>query len=355
MFKQHLPLYFIALCLLMSVGAISLPPSLNKTLNSYLEEKGFEGAALIAKDGQILLKKGYGFANREHQILNTPETVFRIASLTKQITAMAILRLEEEKLLHLQDPISKYLPDYPQGEKITIHHLLSHSSGIANITDLPNLAELQRHPLKPKELMSLFNEIPLKFTPGTSCEYSNSGYIVLGAIIELITGQSYGDYIEGHILAPLKMHSTCQESTRLIPRKASGYVKKDEQIEHASFLDMSFTHASGDLVSTVEDLYCLSLELKKPKYKAMLTLHAENSENLIAYGYGMRIGPQNKGMEGCLPSIRGHFGGIEGFAAASIYYPDEDLTIILLSNIENMPVRAFHKDLSNLVLSSWRR
>lgn len=358
MLTKHLFLYLSAIFLLGALGAYLIPPTTVKTLDSYLEEKGFEGAVLIAKEGKILLSKGYGLANREHNIPNTPQTIFRIGSLTKQITAIAILQLEQQGLLNLNAPISKFLPNYPlpQGDLITIHHLLSHTSGVAEITDFPNLEEIQRHPSTPRQVIAYFSALPLLFTPGTDCKYSNSGFIVLGAILESVTGQGYSQYVKENIFAPLGMDSTTLEtSTLIIPNKASGYLKDT----HARYLDMSFPHGSGALVSTVEDLYRFRLGLNTlltPKNRdALFTVHGANPENSIAYGYGFRIGPQNKGMERCLPSIVGHFGAIEGFNAASVYYPDHDLTIILLSNVENTPVREFHKDLAFLVLSSWRR
>jgi CubicO group peptidase (beta-lactamase class C family) len=358
MFTKPLFLCISAVCLLMVVlGAFLTLPGAAKNLDSYLKDKGFEGAALIAKGGEILLKKGYGLANREHNVPNLPKTVFRIASLTKQITAIAILQLEQQGLLDLHDPISKFLPDYPepQGNLITIHHLLSHTSGVAEITDFPNLAEIQRRPSTPKQVIAYFSALPLLFAPGTDCKYSNSGYIILGAVLESITGQVYSYYVKEHIFTPLGMDSSDMETSSLIiANKASGYVQE----AHARYLDMSFPHASGALVSTVEDLHCLRLGLgsllNQKNREALFTVHGVNPENSLAYGYGCRVGPQNKGMEGCPESIVGHFGGIEGFSAASVYYPDHDLTIILLSNVENMPVREFHKDLAHFILSSWR-
>lgn len=354
-------LKFVVLCGLALIGGfLAFKPSLSQQIDHYLEENGFSGTALIAKEGKILHKRGYGLANREHGIINTPDTVYRIASLTKQISAIAIMQLAEKNKLDLHDTISKFLPEYPlpQGAQITIHHLLSHSSGIPSILEFPNLAEIQRHPATPQETMRHFSSLPLKFAPGTDCEYSDSGYIVLGAIIEAASKQAYADYIQENIFAPLGMNSSFYESNRLIPRRASGYVQKEGEFRHADYIDMSFPHGSGALTSTVEDLYRLGLGLKtllsQESRDSLFKVQAANQAGTITYGYGFRIGPKNTGMEGCRSSIIGHFGGIEGFAAASIYYPDTDITIILLSNVEKMPVKSFHKELAQLISSYWR-
>ena len=331
-------------------------------MDTYLKENQFQGSVLIAKEGEILFSKGYGYANEEFKIENSVETVFRIGSITKQLTAVAILQLQEKGMLSVQDPIAKYLPGYPQGDKITIHHLLSHSSGISSITDFPNLLQMQRDATYPQKTIEHFKNLHLKFSPGTDCEYSDSGYIILGAIIEAVAKQSYEGYLQENILIPLGMNSTYYEhNASVIPNRASGYVKNEQGVtQHAPYVDMSFPHASGALSSTVKDLFVFyqalkgEALLKKESRESLYKIQASNANRKIAYGYGFRIGPQNRGMEDCRSSIVGHFGTIDGFEAALIRYLDDELIIILLSNREKTDVRSFHKDLARLVQSHWR-
>lgn len=335
--------------------------SLNQEIDSYLKEKQFQGSALIAHKGKILFEKSYGLANAEHQIPNTPQTVFRIGSITKLFTAVVILQLQEQGLLKVSDTIAKYIPDYPQGDRISIHHLLSHTSGIASITRLPNLLEIQRQATTPLKAMDHFKDLPLKFTPGTDTESSDSNYIILGAIIENVTQKPYEEVLKENILIPLHMTSTYYEYNHyVIPHRASGYQYQEGKLSRAPFIDMSLPHAAGALSSTVEDLYRLDQALKGTSFiskeirDALFTIHGSNATNKLASGYGFRIGPLNRGMEGCEASIAGHFATIDGFEGAMITYQKDDLTIILLSNVEKSDLRSFHKEIASLIRASWR-
>jgi CubicO group peptidase (beta-lactamase class C family) len=341
----------------------TLTTALNLEIDLFLKNSNFQGSILIAKDGNILFKKGYGLSNHEHNIHNTTDTIFRIGSITKLFTAIAIMQLQEAGKLNVNDPISKYLPSYPlHGERITIHHLLSHTSGIPSLTELPNIQEIQRHPSLPQQTLNHFQNLPLHFRPGTDCEYSDSGYIVLGAIIEAITKKSYAEYLQDQIFHPLKMNSTYFDYNHLvILHHATGYTKNEKgELSHPPYIDMSFPHASGALASTVEDLYLLDRGLKngtllkKESIAAIFAIQGINRNRRIAYGYGLRIGPENKGMEECEGSIVGHFGSIEGYEAAFIRYLNSDLSIILLSNVEQTPVRSLHKSLAEIIDSRWR-
>lgn len=366
-FKKLLGLVIFTASLLLiglftaELGDTLASSSLNK-VDDLLKQNHFQGSALIAKEGKILFSKGYGFANEEYQICNSTKTVFRIGSITKQFTAIAILQLQEEGKLNLFDSIVKYLPDYPHGERITIHHLLSHTSGIPSITDFPNLQEIQRHPSTPFQVINYFKNYPLKFEPGTNCDYSDSGYIVLGAIIETITEQPYADFIKARLLKPLGMDATYYDLHRsLIPQRATGYVKNDQgQLFHANYLDMSFPHAAGSLATTVGDLYKLDRALKeaqilsKESHDLLFTIHGESQEHHITYGYGFFLGPHNSELEQADSNIVGHYGTIEGFRAASYRYLDDDLTIILLSNVENTDINALHLAIARIFRPSWR-
>lgn len=329
-------------------------PSMNQEVDSYLDEKDFQGTVLIAKEGQILFSKGYRLANAEHQIPNTPKTVFRLGSITKQFTAVAILQLQEQGKLNVKDPISKYLPDYPQGDKIKIHHLLTHTSGIPSITDFPNLSEIERQPSTPDRVMAYFKDLPLEFTPGAECKYSDSGYIVLGAVIEAVTDASYEKYVQDNFFSPLGMKATYfDHNQRVIPNRASGYgLDAKGTVVNAEFIEMSFPHGAGSLSSTVEDLYIWDRALKEDKLlskearKELFRVQAFSENHQIAYGYGLFIDDKKH--------IIGHMGSIEGFRSALYRHLDGDITLIILSNREDTNAVVLEQELYSIISSSWR-
>src|SRR6185369_11378886 len=231
---------------------------LDKLISAYAEYGKFNGSVLVAEKGEIIYKKGFGLANMEWGISNQPATKFRLGSVTKQFTAMLILQLVSENKLKLDVPISTYLPDYPKknGNIITIHHLLTHTSGIPDFTSFPNFREMMRDPYRPEEIVSLFADSVLEFTPGEKFQYSNSGYILLGYLIEKITGKSYEQVLQNKILTPLKMNNTGYDhNSTVIKNKASGYNKLGNTFQNANYVDMSIPFSAGAIYSTVEDLY----------------------------------------------------------------------------------------------------
>lgn len=334
---------------------MSQNPAMDQKVDSYLRGKNFQGAVLIAKQGKVLFSRGYGFANAEHNIPNSPKTVFRLGSITKQFTAVAILQLQEQGKLNTQDPISKYLPEYPQGKKIKIHHLLTHTAGIPSITGFPNLSEIQRHPSTPEGVIAYFANLPLEFEPGSDCKYSDSGYIVLGAIIETVSGVSYEKYIQDHFFLPLGMKATYFDHNQsMIPHRAAGYgMGTKGEMVNAEFIDMSFPHGAGSLASTVEDLYRWDRALMENKLlskestEKLFQMQAFSEKNQIKYGYGFFVDSEKHTV--------GHMGSIEGFRAASYRHLDGDVTLILLSNQESTHAVVLEQELSSLLFSSWRR
>jgi CubicO group peptidase (beta-lactamase class C family) len=351
---------FLALNFLFSLVSLN-GLTFDQQIHDYLTNKNFQGTVLIAKEGKILFSQGFGLANVEHQVSNTPQTVCRIGSITKQFTAVAILQLQERGLLSVNDPISKFFPKLPQGDKITIHHLLTHTSGIPSITEFPNLSRIQRHPSTPTQVMSYFQDLPLEFDPGTECKYSDSGYIILGAIVEAVSGRSYEEYIKENFFKPLNMNSTYFDHNQtIIPQRASGYgVDKQGALVNAEFIEMSFPHGAGSLASTVEDLYRWDRALKEGKLlssgsnRLLFTVHAVSIKNEISYGYGFFI-DADKG-------TIGHTGSIEGFRAALYRYPDDDLTVIVLANREDISAVTIQEELAfltrhyfNSQVSFWR-
>ncbi|MGH9768635.1 MAG: serine hydrolase domain-containing protein, partial [Blastocatellia bacterium] len=224
----------------------------------YVEIKGFSGAILIASKGQVLLRKGYGMANYELDAPNTPLTKFHLASVSKSFTAAAIMILEERGLLGVSDPLSKYIPDYPEGDKITIHHLLTHTSGIPNVNNFPDYNDKSKFPQTLASVIEMFKSKPFTMKPGERYSYSNSNYNVLAFIIEKVSGKSYGDFLKENIFDPLGMKDTGHDGKAgaLIKGRASGYAPVGpSDLENASWIDWTIKTGNGSLYSTVEDLY----------------------------------------------------------------------------------------------------
>jgi len=311
---------------------------LTKKINAFLEKTypaNEPGAAVLAvKDGKIILRKGYGMANLELGVPIKPEMVFRIGSITKQFTAVAIMKLAEEGKLSVTDDIKKYLPDYPtHGHTITIHHLLNHTSGIKSYTNVKEILSMLRKDMKPGELIDLFKNQPMDFAPGEQFLYNNSGYFLLGAIIEKVSGKSYEEYIDENIFKPLGMSSSYYGSnSRIIPLRASGYDKEKNQITNASYLSMTLAYAAGSLLSTVDDLHrwYQALEagkvLSQKSLEQMYTPTKLNNGETKNYGYGWTLGTLfgEKTIE--------HGGGINGFITDAMRVPEKKVFVTVLTN-----------------------
>ncbi|MFA5075177.1 MAG: serine hydrolase [Candidatus Babeliales bacterium] len=309
---------------------IFIKSKLDKYIKAYVELGWFSGSVLVAKDGKILLCKAYGMANYEHNIPNTPQTKFRIGSLTKQFTAMAIMLLREKKLLHVNDKICKYIPDYPNGDKITIHHLLTHTSGIPNFTEFPEckIEQLKSH--NTEQLINIFKDKSLEFEPGEKYNYSNSGYILLTYIIEKISEKNYETFLKENIFEPLGMKdSGCDSFITIIKNRASGYGIFNDELVNAAYIDMSFTSGAGILYSTIEDLYLWDQALYKEKLVSQKSLDEIFTPFKDSYGYGWII-TQSSGHK-----LVAHAGGINGFSSDISRYPDDHVCIIVLSNFEH--------------------
>src|SRR5690242_13232765 len=230
---------------------------MEQIIQSYVADHKFMGAVLVARDGKMLLDKGYGFANLEWQVPDTPTTKFRIGSITKQFTAASILLLEERGKLKIDDPVKKYMPDAPAAwDKVTIFHLLTHTSGIPSFTGFSDFPTRQLQDMTPQQLVDWFRDKPLEFEPGTKWNYSNSGYVLLGYLIEKISGQSYAGFVQQNIFTPLGMKDSGYDSnSAIIERRAAGYSPgKNGEPENAGFVNMTIPLSAGALYSTTEDL-----------------------------------------------------------------------------------------------------
>ncbi len=291
-------------------------------------------AVLVKKKGQILFRKGYGLANMELQVPVEPDMIFRLGSITKQFTAVAILMLAEQGKLSLQDEITKFVPDYPtQGRTITVEHLLTHTSGIKSYTDMPEWLPLMRKDMTLQEIINLFKDQPMEFAPGERWKYNNSGYILLGAIIEKVSGKSYAQFLEDHIFGPLGMkHSFYDSTTRLIPRRIPGYSKGNSGFENAPYLSMTQPYAAGSLLSSVDDLAIWNEALLAGKLIKRDSLqHAFSSFKLkdgtdARYGFGWFV----SSYEG--HRLIEHGGGIPGFTSYALIMPEDQVFVALLTN-----------------------
>lgn len=293
-------------------------------------------AVIVARDSQVLFRKAYGMADLELGVPLRPEMVFPLASMTKQFTAAAIMILAEQGKLSVQDPITKFLPDYPvHGHEITIEHLLTHTSGIFDYTEIPGYltGNRVRADVTLEELIDQFKNQPMRFAPGERFAYSNSGYVLLGAIIEKVSGQSYEEFLQEQIFAPLGMKDTFYgNQTRIIPNRVSGYVYRPQGYVNAPFWSMTQSYAAGALLSTVDDLALWDAALYSEKLLSKESLEKIFSPSTLrngeptAYGYGFRIS-----------KLRGrrvirHGGWILGFHSHGLRLPDERLYVAILSN-----------------------
>lgn len=328
------------------------PPATLPQLDQFLSEQAnnqmFSGAVLVAQNGQILLSKGYGLADRTRQLPNTPQTRFRLGSLTKPFTALAILQLQAQGKLDVQDPICRYLTDCPVAwQTITVHHLLTHTAGIPDIERLPEYAQIKTTPSTPAQTITLFQDKPLAFLPGTQWEYSSSGYILLGVILEQAAGKTYETFLQENIFAPLGMNDTGYEHDAAT--LATGYANATTV---ADPIDMSIPFAAGGLYSTVEDLYrweqALATDelLPQPLLDLLFTPYAEIPQTDGArYGYGWVIS-QPMGHR-----LIGHNGGIDGFVASLNWFVADHVTIIMLSNQQNLNPNAIIQPLVRMIFT----
>ncbi|HVU11807.1 MAG TPA: serine hydrolase domain-containing protein [Phototrophicaceae bacterium] len=338
--RQFLGLVLL-LCLV-GFGRVTLPLRADQSdgdriadIDSWLTQQTksnlFSGSVLIASKGSILLDKGYGLANKDWNIPNAPDTRFRIASDTKQFTAMSILMLQEQGKLSVEDHACQYIDNCPAAwADITIRELLTHTSGIHELLLLPDIRSFQALPTSPTNLIARFSSLPLDFQPGTSWRYSNSGYDVLGLIIEKVSGETYPTFVKNHIFKPLGMSDTVYNfSTDIVLHRAQGYTTPTTLGEP---FDTSVLYAAGGLYSTTDDLYKWDQALFSGKVVSQKSL-----DDLIAnavplskdntYGYGLYISQIDGHQE------IGHNGGISGFTSDMEYLSDVDFTVIMLTNL----------------------
>jgi CubicO group peptidase (beta-lactamase class C family) len=304
-------------------------PRMEQVIQSYVSSKQFMGSVLVARGETVLLDKGYGFANLEWDIPNSPTTKFRLGSLTKQFTAASILLLEERGKLKVEDPVKKYMPDAPPAwDKVTIYNLLTHTSGIPSFTGFPDYASTEAIPTTPEKLVARFRDKPLEFQPGEKWNYSNSGYVLLGYLIEKISGEGYEKFVQENIFTPLGMKDSGYDSNSAIIRhRAAGYTPGPNGPQNTGFIHMSIPFSAGGLYSTTEDLLRWEQGLFGGKVLAPAALEKMTTPFKQDYACGLAVSTVNG------HKLIAHGGGIEGFNTSLSYYPDDKLTVVVLSNL----------------------
>jgi CubicO group peptidase (beta-lactamase class C family) len=350
-------LYLITFILL--VSSISFPQSktdkIDELLNRYLEYRFFNGSALVADNGEVIFKKGYGLANMEWNIPNSYDTKFRLGSITKQFTSMLIMQLVEKNKIKLEDKITDYLPYYRKdiGDKVTIEMLLTHTSGIPSYTNQPDFFEkTSKRYYAPDDFIKEYCSGDLEFEPGTKFNYNNSGYFILGGIIEHITGKTYEEALIENIIKPLGISETGYDNFEsIISKRAAGYEKAGSGYSIAPYLDMALPYAAGSLYSTVEDLYkwdmaLLNNKLLQKKYMDDIfkgRVDARNSQ----YAYGWFIDTISLDDQNYL--VYTHGGGINGFNTINYIVPQKGQVVILFSNAGGAPLNGITDAIINIL------
>ncbi|QIL42587.1 beta-lactamase family protein [Pedobacter sp. HDW13] len=316
------------------------------------DQQGPGGVFMVARKGQVLYQKAFGKANLELDVNLTTESVFQLGSMTKQFTAVAVMLLVQQGKLKVTDPVRRYIPDYPGGDKITIHHLLTHTSGIKDFTKMKALAGIALKEMTPKMVVDFFKDEPVDFAPGERFEYNNSGYVLLGYLIELVSGEPYATFIQQHIFNQLGMaHSYYASDRQVIYNRAYGYQKKESGYVNKTAVNFSVPFASGALMSTLADLLKWQNALNQNKLlNAVVTQQAFSSYKLnngevFNYGYGWHI----KEIGG-LPA-RAHGGSIFGFKSMGVYVPGEDIYVVGLTNCDCNSPTVLTENIAKLVIA----
>jgi len=345
-------------CFISLFSITSYAQNLNRKIDSLIQSEfkdnnGPGGAFLISHKGKPIYRKAFGMANLELDAKLNTNSVFQIGSMTKQFTAIAILMLEEQGKLKITDPVSKYTPSYPNGNNITIHRLLTHTSGIKDFTKMKALQEIAQKEMTPEQMVDFFKNEPVDFAPGEKFEYNNSGYILLGYIIELTSGETYEDFIQKNIFDKVGMNNSFYASDRkIIKNRAFGYHKKSSGYLNKTVINFSIPFSSGSLMSTLDDMLKWqnalhqNLLLSSKEETKAFTKYKLNNGQEIEYGYGWHL----KNING-IPT-REHGGSIFGFKSMAVYIPSEDIYVVGFSNCDcNSPTQLV-KDIAKLSLET---
>ncbi len=325
----------------------SFPEQADALMTDYVRGELFTGTVLVARDGKPIFRRAYGAANREWMVPNTVETRYRIGSITKQFTAAAILQLADGNKLALDDPINKYLPGLPATwGQASIRQLLLHTSGIPSHT-LADDSDVKLMPVKHTldELIDLFKNAPLNYEHGTKFMYNNMGYVLLGRIIEIVSGMSYPDYLEKKLLKPLNLRNSGYDDGRVVVgRLAQDYTDGVDDVVKGRFVNMSNVHAAGAMYSTVDDLLAWQQTLIGGKVLRPDSTQAMFTDGGHHYGFGWVV------RENLSRKLYEHGGNIGAYSSLLAYYPDDKLSVIVLSNYGDEVVSKITDELARLAL-----
>ena len=335
-------------------GAKDTAVEMDRMLATVFPTNAPGAAVLIVQDGAVRLRKGYGLADLELGVPMDPSNVFPICSITKQFTAVAILQLADAGKLKLTDNLGMFVPDYPTGgANVTLAQLLNHTSGIPNVSDQPESRKTWQEDVTPNQMLDFIRNKPLDFPPGSDWKYSNTGYILLGLVIEKASGQSYPEYVRTHLFAPATMtHSYYAENNRLVPRHVHGYSPSGKSWTNAPYFNLTQAFSAGALLSTVDDLWAWERALQAGRLvNASLLASAYVEGRLpdgrgIHYGFGWELNKLGH------HDVIEHAGGIPGFAAYEARVPDVGIYIAVLSNTDapSVPLRSLVANLIRISL-----
>ena len=332
----------LVLCAALAAAAASaqpLPDRLDAYATAAHDADRFVGSVLVASGDTVVYERGFGLADASWTIPNAPDTRHRIGSLTKQFTAALVMQLVEAGEVDLDAPVTRYL-DYPaeQGDRLRVRHLLSHTGGLTGYTALPGYAEFSRVPTTPAALVARFSADSLHFEPGSQFAYSNSGYAVLGAIVEAVTGRAYADALRQRLLDPLGLADTgYDDQAEVRERMARGYERDGLGLRPAPYVDPSVPYAAGMMYATVRDLHAWTRALWAGRpFRHAETLRTMLTPGLGGYGYGVALDTLAAG-DRAVPVVM-HTGAIPGFGSALVYAPETEVTVAVVSNREDNPV-----------------
>lgn len=317
------------------------------------DDLGPGGVFMVAQHGKPVFQKAFGKANMELDVPINTTNVFQIGSMTKQFTAVAILILEHDGKLNINDPLSTYIPNYPNGDKITIRHLLSHTAGIKDFTKMKGLQGISTKQMSNEEMVNFFKDEPVDFSPGEKYEYNNSGYVLLGYLIEIVSGQTYQEFVEKRIFQAIGMSNSYYATDRyLVHNRAYGYHLKEFGYVNKTNINYSVPGASGSLMSNLDDLLKWQNALKGSEFlpqkivKKAFERNKLNDGTEINYGFGWHI----RDIES-IPTLE-HGGSIFGFKSMGIYIPSKDIYVVGLTNCDCISPTKLTLKIAELVLDS---
>ncbi|WP_319480245.1 serine hydrolase domain-containing protein [uncultured Draconibacterium sp.] len=353
---------FITIAILL---VVTLPSCFEPTLESEIDNilsmkytsKEPGAVFLVAKAGKPVYRKAFGKANIELDVDMNTENVFQIGSMTKQFTAVAIMMLVEEGKLSVVDEITKFIPEFPTHDKtITIHHLLTHTSGIKDYTSMKSIGSIAEKDLSPSELIDFFKNEPMDFAPGEEFQYNNSGYIILGYIIELISGMRYEDFVEENIFQKVGMKNSRYANAReVIENRAYGYQQNKNELMNKMHISFNVVYSAGALMSTVDDLLKWqnainnNLLVNEDTKNQLFTNWTLNNGKEIDYGYGWHL----KEIRNTLS--REHGGNIFGFKSMAVYVLESDIYVVGLTNCDFNSPTQLTRDIVSLTMQFFNK